>query len=91
MTWRTGTKLGRTLYRDEVLVGMVDTAEIAAEIVEAMNNYATLRENHTELQREYRELEEAVDAACDDFSNDRDLTGLRRLRDALKRLHARNK
>lgn len=36
MTWRVGTKLGRTLYRDEVLVGMVDTPEIAAEIVAAV-------------------------------------------------------
>lgn len=37
MSWRIGTKLGRTLYRDEVLVGMVDTPEIAATIVDAMN------------------------------------------------------
>lgn len=35
--WRVGTKLGRTLYRDEQLVGMVDSASIAAEIVERMN------------------------------------------------------
>jgi hypothetical protein len=27
----------RTLYRDDVLVGLVDTPEIAAEIVAAMN------------------------------------------------------
>lgn len=37
MTWRVGTKLGRTLYRDEVCVGMVDTPELAAELVEAIN------------------------------------------------------
>ena len=36
-TWRVGRKLGRTLYRDEVCVGMVDTPELAAEIVAAMN------------------------------------------------------
>lgn len=35
--WRVGRKLGRTLYRDEQFVGLVDTAEIASEIVEAMN------------------------------------------------------
>lgn len=35
--WRVGTKLGRTLYRDGVCVGMVDTPEIAAEIVTEMN------------------------------------------------------
>jgi hypothetical protein len=35
--WRVGRKLGRTLYRDDVVVGMVDTPEIAAAIIEAMN------------------------------------------------------
>lgn len=35
--WRVGRSLGRTLYRDGQLVGLVDTAEIAAEIVEALN------------------------------------------------------
>jgi len=35
--WRTGRKLGRTLYRDEVCVGMVDTPELAAEVVAALN------------------------------------------------------
>jgi hypothetical protein len=35
--WRVGTKLGRTLYRDEQCVGMVDTPELAAGIVAAMN------------------------------------------------------
>jgi hypothetical protein len=35
--WRVGRKLGRTLYRDDVCVGMVDSPEIAAEIVAAMN------------------------------------------------------
>lgn len=35
--WRTGNKLGRTLYRDEVCVGIVDTPEIAAELVAAAN------------------------------------------------------
>lgn len=35
--WRTGTKLGRTLYLDNHCVGMVDTPEIANLIVAAMN------------------------------------------------------
>ncbi len=34
--WRVGTKLGRTLYKDDRCVGMVDTPELAAEIVSAM-------------------------------------------------------
>lgn len=35
--WRTGRTLGRTLYRDDVCVGMVDTPELAKSIVDAMN------------------------------------------------------
>lgn len=35
--WRTGSKLGRTLYRDEVFVGCMDTPELAAEVVAALN------------------------------------------------------
>lgn len=39
--WRVGRKLGRTLYRDDICVGMVDNPELAAEIVEAMNRRAS--------------------------------------------------
>jgi hypothetical protein len=35
--WRVGRKLGRTLYRDEICVGMVDTEVIAQAIVDRMN------------------------------------------------------
>ena len=37
VVWRVGRKVGRTIYRHGQLVGLVDTAAIAAEIVEAMN------------------------------------------------------
>ena len=40
--WRVGRKVGRTLYRDEQLVGLMDTPELAAEVVEAMNEAETL-------------------------------------------------
>jgi uncharacterized protein (DUF433 family) len=40
--WRVGSKLGRTLYLDDVCVGMVDSPKIAERIVERMN--ATLAE-----------------------------------------------
>jgi hypothetical protein len=40
--WRAGTKTGRTLWRDEQLVGMVDSPEVAAEIVEMMNRVGAL-------------------------------------------------
>jgi len=35
--WRTGKKLGRTLYRDGVCVGMVDSSLVAEEIVVGLN------------------------------------------------------
>lgn len=44
MTWRVGRTLGRTLYRDEQCVGMVDTPELAAEIVKALDEWAKLNE-----------------------------------------------
>ena len=37
--WRVGRKLGRTLYVGDKCIGMVDTPELAAAIVEAMNAY----------------------------------------------------
>lgn len=40
--WRVGGKLKRTLYKHDQLVGLVDTAEIAAEIVETMNRVGRL-------------------------------------------------
>jgi hypothetical protein len=35
--WRVGKKLGRTLYINDQVIGMVDTVEIAKAIVAAMN------------------------------------------------------
>jgi hypothetical protein len=45
MRWRTGRKLGRTIYRcldtgdpdDDELIGMMDTAEVAAHVVDVHN------------------------------------------------------
>lgn len=36
-TWRVGTKLGRTLYKDNELVGLMDTPELARAVVAALN------------------------------------------------------
>lgn len=38
--WHVGRKLGRTLYREGRFVGVVDTPELAAEIVATMNGAA---------------------------------------------------
>lgn len=40
--WRAGRKTGRTLWRDEQLVGMVDSPEVALEIVAAMRVVAAM-------------------------------------------------
>lgn len=35
--YRVGRKLGRTIYRDEKLIGMMDTVEDATYIVDLLN------------------------------------------------------
>jgi hypothetical protein len=42
--WRPGRKVGRTLYHDGKLVGLVDTPELAAGICDAMNRHLALGE-----------------------------------------------
>ena len=42
-TWRVGRKLGRTLYKDDQCVGMVDSPELAAEIARTMNGTSDSR------------------------------------------------
>lgn len=41
--WRRGRKLGRTLYKNEQCVGIVDDADLAEEIVEAFRSARHLR------------------------------------------------
>lgn len=36
--WRQGRSVRRTIYVNDVLIGMVDTPELAASIVSAMNH-----------------------------------------------------
>ncbi len=39
--WRVGRKVGRTLYdAEDNLIGVMDTQELAALVVEAVNNEA---------------------------------------------------
>lgn len=45
--WRTGRKVGRTIYRDEVLVGVMDTPELAAQVVDAISAREAAREGVT--------------------------------------------
>ena len=59
MSWRVGTKLGRTLYVDDLCVGMVDTPELAAAIVAAMNGAAAVE--HEARAKVIAELREEAD------------------------------
>jgi hypothetical protein len=55
--WRAGRSTGRTLWRDEQLVGMVDSPVVAAEIVETMNRVDRLLdevERQTGRKRSHR-------------------------------------
>lgn len=36
-TWRVGRKVGRTVYQDDELIGVMDTAELAEKVVRAVN------------------------------------------------------
>jgi hypothetical protein len=42
--YRTGTKLGRTLYRNNQLIGLLDDAKDAAHIVKILNTCQKLAE-----------------------------------------------
>lgn len=57
--WRVGRKLGRTLYKDDVCVGIVDNAELATVIVRAVNGAPNAD------PKKVREAIEELDAARD--------------------------
>ncbi len=40
--WRAGRQVGRTLYVGDALIGMVDTPELAAQVVTAVNAHEGL-------------------------------------------------
>ena len=40
MAWRVGRKVGRTIYDGDTLIGVMDTPELAAVVVEAVNRRA---------------------------------------------------
>jgi hypothetical protein len=69
MTWRTGRKLGRTLYEqvgaepsdDDKLLGLMDTGTLAEFVVHAMNTYETRAVTRADA------LRDAADAAPGDY------------------------
>jgi hypothetical protein len=64
-SWRTGRKVGRTVYRqlgyepsdDDPLIGVMDTPELAALVVEAVNRQARTGALADELEAAARMFE----------------------------------
>lgn len=51
--WRVGRSLGRTLYVGDVVIGMVDSPELASVIAHAVNTWRAAGPSHAHLwQRE---------------------------------------
>jgi hypothetical protein len=71
MKWRVGRKLGRTLYRGDQVVGMVDTPELAADIVAAMNgsDAQELIRLRGRLERDLESFESIIDSLSRDFKD----------------------
>lgn len=57
--WRTGRKVGRTIYdAKDRLIGMMDTSEDAAAVVLAMNSFGPLTKAvHAAIQRIESDIE----------------------------------
>jgi len=51
-TFRVGRKLGRTIYRDDEFIGIMDRAEDAAMVVQALNTLVRLEPSHFVRARE---------------------------------------
>lgn len=87
MRLRQGRSVGRTLYSQlgdeqsdrDVLVGLVDTSDLAAEIVQSVNGFDELYAGLTEMNRLYRLATEQLEARQADT---RALTAVRALLDA---------
>lgn len=45
--YRVGRKLGRTVYRDDELIGVMDTPELGALVAEALNEHEQIRREVT--------------------------------------------
>lgn len=59
MRWRVGNKLGRTIYRDDVLVGMLDDVDLARAVVDVLN--AAIEDRMLLRQDSYVGLDDAID------------------------------
>lgn len=58
--WRTGTKVGRTLYFGGNLVGLMDTPELAQGVVAALGAESRMANRIQELRAQALDLAETV-------------------------------
>lgn len=72
-TWRVGRSVGRTLYRNDELVGLVNTPEIAQQIVEALQPSPPASETETRVAKTPRDLaiEKFTDHLIDRYRHQR--------------------
>jgi hypothetical protein len=63
VTWRVGRKLGRTIYRDDALIGVMDTEADAARVVEAVNN----QQSGADILAAFNRMETNVMGALEDL------------------------
>lgn len=81
--WRVGLKLGRTIYRDDELVGMMDDADMAKTMVKVLNaEYGKSLETYQQSERDeptsnpWADLETALDLLIErnNGGSDKDVT-----------------
>ncbi len=58
--YRVGTKVGRTIYRGDELIGVMDTRELASEFVMAANSASELLEACKLKDAEIADLKESL-------------------------------
>ncbi len=61
--YRVGRSLGRTLYRDDELIGLLDDKDVAKHIAEVLNHFDVMQGIVAQASRERDEALEEADAA----------------------------
>ncbi len=61
--YRVGRSLGRTLYRDDELIGLLDDRDVAKHIVDVLNHFDVMQGIVAQASRERDEAIQEADAA----------------------------
>jgi len=82
MAWKVGRKVGRTLYDGDELIGLMDTRELAARVVAAVNSEEVFLRELAQHVVDYfgeGELTPSADGCSELRDRARELLGLRKL------------